>query len=167
MASEDTQGIDDTATFARFAALFSAWSAEIERAAHVHGAPLDAQMADVARAVGVRHPERIRLQIVDEIPFPWHDPELTKLGKQLGLVGEGVRGNAQIFGYAVLSVPEYACSVEKMAHEFVHVMQVEREGSFEAFVRRYLTEVRDFGYHHAPLELEAYAANERFSPPAT
>ncbi len=153
----------DPVDYARFAERFAAWSAEIERAADEHGQPLNEQMTAIARAVGVRRPERIRLQLVEEIPFPWDDPELTRMGRQLGLVGEGIRGNAQIFGYAVLSVPSYARSPEKMAHEFVHVMQVEREGSFEAFVRRYLTEVRDFGYRQAPLEREAYAANERFS----
>ncbi len=153
----------DAAVYARFAERFAAWSAEIDRAALVRGDALDAKMEAVARAVGVCHPERIRIQIVDEIPFPWHDPELRETGQRLGLVGDGIRGNAQVFGYAVLSVPDYARSVEKMAHEFVHVMQVEREGSFEAFVRRYLTEVREFGYHRAPLEIEAYAANERFA----
>ncbi|MCC5806781.1 MAG: hypothetical protein JJU00_10680 [Opitutales bacterium] len=163
MALEGAHDDAEASLFARFASLYSAWSAEVERAASVHGTPLDARMKGVARAVGVSHPERIHIRIVEEIPFPWHDCELTEMGKQLGLVGDGIRGNAQVFGYAVLSVPEYARSVEKMAHEFVHVMQVEREGSFEAFVRRYLTEVRAFGYRRAPLEVEAYAANERFA----
>jgi len=63
----------------------------------------------------------------------------------------------------VLSRAEFAHSIPKMAHELMHVRQVQEAGGFEPFLRNYLREVLTHGYRQAPYEIEAYAVNERYA----
>jgi len=49
-----------------------------------------------------------------------------------------------------------------VTHELVHVTQYERLGSFEAFLRPYLTEcITPPGYPNGPMEREAITVSER------
>jgi hypothetical protein len=158
----DTHTLDDDAAVEMFARRFAAWAKVEEERARREGVPLRPRLREIAHEIGVTNVDQVRILVVDTIPFPEHDPFLVAMGQQLGLVGPGIVGNAQIFGEVILSRPEYAESDEKMAHELGHVMQVQREGSFEHFLIRYLHEVRQYGYRQAPLEVEAYALNERY-----
>ena len=45
-----------------------------------------------------------------------------------------------------------------LKHELRLVYHFERAGSLEAYFRRYLAEVIEFGYRHTPMELDAARA---------
>ncbi|TVR50771.1 MAG: hypothetical protein EA425_09135 [Puniceicoccaceae bacterium] len=152
-------------SLAAFVGPFARWAAVIDADALLRGEPLRPKLLKIGRELGLRAPEANRILVVDVIPFPHHDSALVETATRLGLIGPGIRGNAQVFGGSILSTPEFAASDEKMAHELVHLRQIERAGSFESFLRCYLEQVRTHGYHDAPYEVEAYAANERYAEP--
>lgn len=115
------------------------------------GTPLPASGIVVARSVGVAHPERIRLNVVSELPRPddpglWHalaDGWAERVGLTLGHGIYLVRGHveAQLF-----------------RHECRHVHQVEQAGSIAAFIDRYFREYSRWGYWDMPLERDARGA---------
>lgn len=114
------------------------------------GRPLAPDETKLARRMGVRHPEKVRVLVLAQFPFP-DDPELAAQAKALGLSD---RAGGFGMGYAVLIKPQFEGERQLLAHELVHVAQRERLGT-EAFVRRYLLELRTVGYAHSPLEAEA------------
>ncbi len=63
-----------------------------------NGTPLTRTESDFARQVGVQHPERVRLNVVEALPAP-DDPELQQAAIQAGLLGPGMVGLT--LGYAV------------------------------------------------------------------
>ena len=86
-----------------------------------------------------------------ECPLP-DDPELGRQVRALGLGSDDAGGFGR--GYAVLIKPRFQSERWLLAHELVHVAQRERLGS-EAFIRRYLLELKTVGYGRSPLEMEA------------
>lgn len=108
---------------------------------------------EIARKVGVRHPERIKLIMVDELPFPDH-PRIRELAGQYGLGGPGMRGLTLGYGVFIL---EGHYSVRILSHECRHVAQYEEAGSVGRLLNRYLAEVMEHGYRDAPLEQDARA----------
>lgn len=129
-----------------------AW-AEVESARFLQsGKSLDASQCALARAAGVRHPERVRVARVDSIPRPG-DPQLREAAAQVGLLGPDTVGLA--LGYAVLLKTGFADDAEVLAHELRHVRQYECYGSIKAFLSVYLPQLVQFGYAQAPLEVDA------------
>jgi hypothetical protein len=55
-----------------------AWAEDLSRAILRSGEPLDARGVKIARAVGVAHPERIRVWTVPHVPAP-QEPDLQQL----------------------------------------------------------------------------------------
>lgn len=51
------------------------------------GTALDRAAADLARLVGVTHPEKVRIALVDELPL-LDDPTLRAAALQTGLLGK-------------------------------------------------------------------------------
>jgi len=47
-------------------------------------------------------------------------------------------------------------------HELVHVVQWQILGA-ENFITRYMTEIKEFGYNEAPLEIVAYGLDEEYA----
>ncbi|UQO36848.1 hypothetical protein [Burkholderia cepacia] len=128
-----------------------AW-AEAEAARGIaQGAPLTPARADDARAVGVAQPERIRLVIVERMPFP-ETPTLAAIARDTGLLSPGTIGLT--LGHAVYVLREQDTR-RLLTHEFRHVHQYEAAGSIGAFLARYLQEIATVGYHDAPLEADA------------
>jgi hypothetical protein len=115
------------------------------------GQPLPADELELARRMGVQHPEKVRVLVLAKFPLP-DDPELAGQVKALGLGSDDAGGFGM--GYAVLIKPRFENQRWLLAHELVHVAQRERLGS-EAFVRRYLLELKSVGYSRSPLEAEA------------
>ena len=115
------------------------------------GRPLVADEMELARRMGVQHPEKVRVLALTQFPLP-DDPELAAQVKPLGLGSDDAGGFGM--GYAVLVKPRFQSQHWLLAHELVHVAQRERLGS-EAFVRRYLLELKSVGYARSPLEAEA------------
>ena len=138
-----------------------AWAEAASAEAAASGRPLDRRETAIARRVGVRRPERVRVAVVAEMPVP-ADPALATAAGQTGLLGPGAAGLT--LGHAVL-IRRGCESPRLLAHELRHVHQVERAGSLAAFLRDYLGQIVEHGYHDAPLEAEARAWEEPRRPP--
>ncbi|WP_028772703.1 hypothetical protein [Shewanella waksmanii] len=141
---------------------YISWAHDIDAQAEYIGAPLDEKQLLLASEIGIKFPEKVRIVYVDEVPFPYENFALKVLGEALGFVGEGIVNNAQVFGYSIYSRKGYQLDRPKLAHELVHVLQVERS-SFAAVTTQHFSDMAKYGYDKAPLELEAAKANEQYS----
>lgn len=114
------------------------------------GRALSAAEQDIARKVGVQHPEKVRLLAQSRIPA-MADPELARLFRV-----ERAWGLTTGYGITVTQqpVPEWL-----LAHELVHVAQYERLGA-TAMLRRTLTESLVLPHNLIPLEREAIALGD-------
>jgi hypothetical protein len=129
-----------------------AWAEQQERYVLEVGAALNPSEQALARAVGVLHPEMIRVQVVDELPFP-EDPDLRDVASKYALLGPGTIGLT--LGYAVLLCRGHDTRPRLLSHEFRHVYQYERLGSIQQFLPVYLQQLAEVGYDDAPLEVDA------------
>lgn len=115
------------------------------------GSPLTETGLRLARAVGVSHPEKIRISVVSELPQP-SEPNLRDIAIQTGLLGPNMIGIT--FGYGI-----YVCdghiSNRLISHECRHVFQYETAGSIDAFLPIYLQQIATVGYDSAPYEIDA------------
>ena len=136
-----------------------AWAAEQERIILHSGIALtEAQLAD-ARRVGVVHPDRVRLLRVAQIPMPTL-PALASAAKMTRLISPETRGMTLRYGIFVRD--DSWRDRQLLVHELVHTSQYERLGSFEAFLRPYLTEcINRPGYPYGPMEQEAITTSGR------
>lgn len=131
-----------------------AWAEEQAQLIGAQGRSLDAaQLAD-ARAIGVTHPERVRILAVREIPAP-DDPFLAAAAERAGLIFPTASGLT--LGYGIYLRADRQGDRQLVAHELVHTRQCERFGGMAAFLQQYLVECLTVGYAGAPLELEAIA----------
>ncbi len=138
------------------------WAYETDRKGLEIGAPLDEKALSLAYDIGIEHPEKIRLVYVDEVPFPHDNFALRTLGEVLGFIGEGIVNNAQAFGYSIYIRKGYDLTRPKLAHELVHVLQIERS-SLDRVTTQHFTDLAEYGYEKAPLEVEASEANIKYS----
>jgi hypothetical protein len=137
-----------------FTPLVLAWASWQRRRAVQSGVPLDAEQSQIAVAVGVREPHRIRLCVGTQVPIPggaWVD----RIAAGLGLPAAAVDGLT--LGHTIF-IRSDAMTPQLLAHECRHVHQCELAGSLRAFLADYLREVADFGYANAPLEADARQA---------
>ena len=129
------------------------WAKVVADAVQQNGVTLNASGLELARAVGVSQPERIRLAIVPEMPVP-SDPELQQAAVATGLLGPGNFGLT--LGYSVIVKHGYQ-SPRTLSHEFRHVHQYEAGGGIEAMVPVYLGQIVEYGYLDSPMEIDARA----------
>ncbi len=138
------------------------WAYETDKKGQEIGTPLNEQELLLAAEIGVVHPEKVRIIYVDEVPYPYDNMALKFFGEAVGLIGEGIVNNAQVFGYAIYSRKEFTLDRPKLAHELVHVLQIER-ASLDSVVSQHFSDMAEYGYDQAPLEVEAAAANLKYS----
>ena len=132
--------------------LASAWAEEQERIILRDGVPLnESQMID-ARALGICHPEQVRLLSVSTVPLP-ADPSLKTAAQAIQLITPLTRGLTLRYGIYIHS----DCWMNRrlIVHELVHTSQYERLGGFMPFLQQYLNECITIGYPEAPMEQEA------------
>ena len=127
------------------------WARKQEGRALAEGEPLDKTGLKIAKMMGVRHPERIRVLAVDEIRGP-RGPILGRLEESLNLLGTSTKGICYRYGIFIRDLVD---DRRLLAHECVHTGQYERLGGFKPFLRAYLRECIDPGYPGGPLEREA------------
>jgi len=127
------------------------WAAQQSALVIQSGTPLDSRGLKIARAVGVKHPELIRVWTVIELPAP-SDPELRRFAAEQNLIAPGTRGFT--LGYGIL-IRQGDMDVRLLSHESRHVYQVEEAGSLDAFLTAYLKQIADVGYGRAPCEVDA------------
>jgi hypothetical protein len=127
------------------------WVTEMEKAILESGHRLSPARRKDAEAIGVRQPDDVRIIALDNIPLP-SDPGLSQLATETGLIT--IRTVGMTFGHGILL--KNGAVDRRLVHELVHVMQYERFGGIEAFLKEYVQEVVfDLGYPHGPLEQEA------------
>lgn len=130
-----------------------AWAEAQYLSISLAGQPLNEALLAVAKNVGVRYPERIRVVEVQSLPLP-DDASLRQAALATGLLGPGMVGLT--LGHGI-----YVChghgNIRLLSHEFRHVHQYEQAGSIAAFLPDYLHQIVSFGYHNAPLEIDARA----------
>ena len=83
------------------------------------------------------------------------------MGLSLGFIGENIINNAQVFGYSIYVRKGYELDTPKLAHELVHVLQIERS-SLDKIIFQHLSDLAKYGYSNAPLEVEAFKANKKY-----
>ena len=121
--------------------------ARIER----EGTPISEELQALARRLGVRQAEAIRLLEVEHLPPP-EDPELCRICFASGMLGANMTGLT--LGYHILVVR--GCAHPRfLAHDFRHVYQFEEAGSLENFLSIYASQVLACGHNDAPLEWDA------------
>lgn len=139
--------------------LVAAWAAAHQRRVLRDGVALTPAEREVAAAVGVQSPERIRVMHVGRIPFPGGGV-VDRLALRLGLPGPNVDGLT--LGHAIY-LRRRAATLRLLAHECRHVQQFEAAGSLRAFLADYLRQVARHGYDAAPMEVDAREAAARWS----
>jgi hypothetical protein len=135
-----------------------AWAEEQEKRILDSGVALTPAQIRDARAVGVAHPEQVRLFMIGAIPMPEH-PVLRAAGEATGLISPFTAGLTLRYGIYIRS--DLAGDRGLIAHELVHTGQYERRGSVHAFLREYLHECLTIGYPAAPMEQEAITVSAR------
>jgi len=134
------------------------WATEQERRVLCEGVRLnEIEMGD-AKAIGVRHPERVRLLRVDMVPVPAH-PMLRAAAASMNFLTAAPRGLALKYGVFVRA--DHWRDRALIAHELVHVLQYQRLGGVLPFLQTYICQCATLGYPNAPLELEASATAAR------
>ena len=96
--------------------------------------------------------------VTDRLPKP-DFPELRDAGLSEFLDDES-DGITYKDTYYIL--PHFASSLRLHFHELVHVAQWKSLGP-RNFIQRYISELNEFGYDHAPLESVAYYFDRHFS----
>jgi hypothetical protein len=143
----------------RLLPLAIAWVQTMEVAALAVGRPLSPFETDLAEAVGVKHPDRVRISVVKQLPHP-DNSELLAIGIQTDLLGPHTAGVT--FGHAIYLLEDQVNN-QLVSHELRHVHQYEDFGSIAAFLATYLEQIAAVGYENAPLEIDA-RQHERIEP---
>ena len=138
------------------------WAQETDEKGVEIGTPLNNEERLLAEEIGIKHPEKVRIVYVDDVPYPYDNFALKVFGEAVGLVGEGITNNAQVFGYSIYGRKDFELTRPKLAHELVHVLQVER-ASLDKVVTQHFFDMAEYGYDKAPLEVEAAEANKTYS----
>ena len=129
------------------------WAEARSQEIQAGGVSLAEKGLQIARAVGVQQPERIRIAFVEKLPLP-EDEMLREAALETGLLGPGMVGLT--LGYSVLICQGHD-SLRLLSHEFRHVYQYEQAGSIAAFLPSYLQQIAILGYSNAPFEIDARA----------
>ncbi len=129
-----------------------AWAEQVAGDAAACGTRLGARELTDARFVGVHHPEKIRVCVVESLPVP-ADKELLAAARKTGLLGPTT---GLTLGYSILICHGHM-SRRLLTHECRHVMQFERAGSLACFLTRYLDAVVQHGYWACEFERDARA----------
>jgi hypothetical protein len=138
------------------------WAYEVNRKGQEIGTSLNKKELLLAAEIGIVHPEKVRIVYVNEVPFPYENFALKVFGEAVGLVGEGITNNAQAFGYSIYARKDFELNRPKLAHELVHVLQIER-ASLDKVVTQHFSDMAEYGYDKAPLEVEASKANKKYA----
>jgi hypothetical protein len=141
--------------------LACAWAEEQESIILREGVALTSSQLEDARRIGITHPERVRLRVVEEIPLP-RQPDLRVAAEMTGLISPMTIGLTLRYGIFIRA----DCWGERrlVVHELVHTLQYERLGGFMPFLQQYLHECITIGYPAAPMEQEAKRIEREMCP---
>lgn len=130
----------DQAHFDRLLPLAFQWATAQEEYILAKGASLDSVHTADAQRAGVKHCSRVRIMVVDRIPYPDNE-ELAAIARQAHIITEASR--ALTFGYGILVRADRWHDRELLLHQFVHVAQYERCDDLETCLHQYLVDRRN------------------------
>jgi hypothetical protein len=130
------------------------WAEKLAEKSLRDGIAVDAGFIGIARASGVRNPQKIRIVVVDQIPLP-DDASLKVAAGSVGLAQSSAAG--MTLGYAVIVHRGWERDVRLLSHEFRHVAQYEAAGGIRPFLLVHLPQLVEFGYEDSPYEVDARA----------
>ena len=157
-ATRDAQHLDfallssGDAEFGRILAAAISWAEPQETKALAEGRVLSPDEIGMAKKVGVRKAERVRILTVESMPFPESGHLMAFLQRQ-GVHPDGIV--AMTAGHGIFLRRTMPPGMDVRAHEFRHVAQHECFGSIRAFVFFYLREMLYFPPGTGPLEIDA------------
>ena len=136
------------------ATLAAEWAETQSAQSLAQGVPLTRAQLAMAQAVGVVHPSKVRLRLVDELPAPDH-PALVAAAGRIGLMPQAADG--MTLGYAVLIRRDAENDEKLLRHELRHVAQYESRGGIRPFLAEHIPALLRFGYAASPFERDARA----------
>ena len=128
------------------------WAITQERLILERGAPLGSRHLQDARLVGVQDPSRVRVLVVDRIPFP-EDEMLAQAARRAQIITDA--SHAMTVGYGIVIRADCWHDRELLVHQFVHVAQCERSGGLELYMKAYLIDRREARFSAGLMEEEA------------
>lgn len=140
------------ASFDKILPLASLWAEQQESLIVKSGVAISREASIVARKVGVRCPEQVRILIVPFITRP-EDSSLKQACIEANFLTIDTCGLT--LRYGIFIKKDCALDYPLLVHELVHVAQYERFGSIKEFLKNYLFQILTIGYPEAPLEQEA------------
>ena len=138
--------------------LASEWAKAKEKVVLNNGVPLSNSQIEDAKRVGVKHPEKIRIFKVPQIPLPKH-PVLKAAAEATQLITPSTVGLTVRYGIFIHS--DFSDDRCLIVHELVHTSQYEKLGGFLQFFRKYFLQLINIGYPEAPMEQEAIRMAEK------
>jgi hypothetical protein len=129
-----------------------AWITEMEKAILDTGKGLLPISEDDAKRIGIQRVSEVRILALSTMPVPG-DRELRSVAEQTRLISPLTHG--MTFGHGIVVRADHQ-DRELIAHELVHVLQYERFGGIEGFLKAYMPEILPpQRYGEGPLEEEA------------
>lgn len=116
------------------------------------GEPLSDKQLQMASRIGITYPDKVRIHYVEHLPRPENESLLFQF-QRLGMDSPHFAGIT--YGHGIWIKNQYRGDKLLLAHELIHVRQVEEQGLTEQ-TRSYLLQLMIFGYKEAPDEVEAY-----------
>ena len=129
------------------------WAEAQSQSARVAGRTLMEQELSVAKVVGVKSPDLVRIRMVNQLPIP-EEPHLKEAAFQTGLLGPGMVGLT--LGHSILVVQGHF-NLGLLSDELRHVHQYEAYGDIAGFLPVYLHQIATNGYENASFEKDARA----------
>ncbi len=134
------------------------WYAEIEKKYLRTGRQLTEDELPIARFAGIKHPERVRVIVLEDLPFPRNETLLVQ-SREYGLGGTTEGGRS--IGYIVMLKAQHKDKRWILARELALVAQQEKMGR-TAYIRRFIAEHELMGKNRAPMVLDANAVALKF-----
>jgi hypothetical protein len=98
--------------------------------------------------------------VIDQLPFPG-STLIANCGLNAVSPLSLQKVGAITYGETYYVRPQYCDDIEIHFHELVHIAQYQYLGIC-GFLKLYLHQIINYGYHNAPLEIMAYALQKRF-----
>jgi len=117
-----------------------------------------------AKTIGIKHPEKVRVFYTADLPVPTNI-EVLKGFKELGYDSVFVAGVTYRYGIFIKKNWFINMLTNKnsiLAHELVHVRQVEESTNYKNFIKIYLIQAFSNEYFAIPYEHQAYKETENF-----
>ena len=131
-----------------------AWAEQQSARVALSGSKLTPEQVALARSVGVQHPERVRIEVVEQFPLP-QQADVKAAAMRIGLARPSIVGLT--LGHSILLRRGYEKDLQLLSHELRHVWQYESRGGIAPFLTQHLQDLARFGYEDSPFEVDARA----------